>query len=78
MNGAARETSGAALRPVASVAGLALRLVRHWWPQLAALAAALGAVRAVAARGGRDEFGRADWGAPGAWSGDELLVGLVV
>jgi len=34
-------------------------------------------VRAVAARGGRDEFGRADWGAPGAWAGDELLVGLV-
>jgi flavocytochrome c len=75
--GAAFHERAGRLTRVAGAGGLAA-----WWPrapppQLAALAAALGAVRAVAARGGRDEFGRADWGAPGAWAGDELLVGLV-
>ena len=39
--------SGDTARPVATVADLALRLVRHWWRQLAALAAACGVVAAT-------------------------------
>ena len=44
---APRKTAGAAAQPVASIAGLALRLVRAWWRQLAALAAACGVVAAT-------------------------------
>ena len=47
MTGAAVQPAGDAARPVASVAGLALRLVRSWWRQLAALAAACGVVAAT-------------------------------
>ena len=39
--------AGKGEQPVASVAGLAIRLVRHWWRQLAALAAACGVVAAT-------------------------------
>lgn len=35
------------MQPVASLGGLALRLARHWWRQLAALAAACGVVAAT-------------------------------
>jgi len=47
MSGATVQAAGDAGRPVASVAGLALRLVRHWWRQLAALAAACAVVAAT-------------------------------
>jgi len=47
MTTAARTTAGSAAQPVASIAGLALRLVRAWWRQLAALAAACGVVAAT-------------------------------
>ncbi|MEI6239094.1 MAG: FtsX-like permease family protein [Planctomycetia bacterium] len=47
MAGVAGERAGEAGQPVASVTGLALRLVRHWWRQLAALAAACGVVAAT-------------------------------
>ncbi len=47
MTAVAGERAGEAGQPVASIAGLALRLVRHWWRQLAALAAACGVVAAT-------------------------------
>ncbi|NDC54925.1 MAG: hypothetical protein EBZ74_11780, partial [Planctomycetia bacterium] len=47
MTEADRQCDFAATPPVASVAGLALRLVRHWWRQLAALAAACAVVAAT-------------------------------
>ena len=47
MTGAAAGRAEGAGRPVASVAGLALRLARSWWRQLAALAAACGVVAAT-------------------------------
>jgi len=47
MTAVAGERAGKGEQPVASVAGLAIRLVRHWWRQLAALAAACGVVAAT-------------------------------
>jgi hypothetical protein len=47
MNATAESAAPALTQPVASLGGLALRLTRQWWRQLAALAAACGVVAAT-------------------------------